>query len=120
MTDVFIDQRYAGSVESPEVFVKKIREERQRNKLSGAMNIAYRPELDEVHVETSKGRVRRPLIIVENGKSKFTQEYMRKIEKGEMTWKDLLKEGVIEYMDAAEEESAASLILKSIFSSNFF
>ena len=106
MTDVFIDQRYMGSVENPETFVKKVREERQKNKLSGTMNVAYRQELDEVHVETSKGRVRRPLIIVEDGKSKFTQEHMRKIEKGEMTWKDLLKDGVVECLDTAEEESA--------------
>lgn len=106
MTDVFIDQKFVGSVENPKVFAKKVREERQRGKISGAMNLAYRQELDEIHVETSKGRVRRPLIIVENGKSKFTAEHMRKLEKNEMTWKDLVKEGIIEYVDAAEEEGA--------------
>ena len=106
MTDVFIDQKYVGSVENQEVFTRKVREERQKGKISGTMNLAYRRELDEIHAETSKGRVRRPLIIVENGKSKFTTEHMRKIEKNEMTWKDLLKEGVIEYLDAGEEEGA--------------
>src|SRR3990167_2561219 len=104
MTDIFIDQKYVGSVDNPKIFTRKVREERQKGKISGTVNLAYREELDEIHVETSKGRVRRPLIIVENGKSKFTAEHMRKIEKNEMTWKDLLKEGVIEYLDAGEEE----------------
>ncbi len=106
MTDVFIDQKFVGSVEHPKVFAKKVREERQKGKISGTVNLAYKPELDEIHVETSKGRVRRPLIIVENGKSKFTAEHMKKIEKNEMTWKDLVKEGIIEYLDAGEEEGA--------------
>ncbi|MBS3143958.1 DNA-directed RNA polymerase subunit B [Candidatus Woesearchaeota archaeon] len=106
MTDVFIDQRFVGSVENPKVFAKKVREERQKGKISGTVNLAYKPELNEIHVETSKGRVRRPLIIVENGKSKFTAEHIKKIEKNEMTWKDLIKEGIIEYIDAAEEEGA--------------
>lgn len=106
MTDIFMDQRYIGSVEHAESFIKKVREERQKARISGNTNISYKRELDEIHVETSKGRVRRPLVIVEHGKSKLTPDVLKRLEKGEITWKDLLKEGVIEYLDAAEEESA--------------
>jgi DNA-directed RNA polymerase subunit B len=106
MTDVYIDERYVGSVDKPEDFVKKVRSERREGKVPALLNLRYDSVLDEVYVDLSKGRARRPLILVENGKSKLTKELMEAAIKNEITWKDLIDKGLIEYLDASEEENA--------------
>lgn len=105
MTDVFLDERFIGTIDNPIEFVNTIKKERRSNKLSDTLNILHNEKLDEILIETSKGRARRPVIIVENGKSKLTQEILAQLQKNEITWKDLLTKGVIEYIDAMEEES---------------
>jgi DNA-directed RNA polymerase subunit B' len=42
---------------------------------------------------------------VENGGSLLTDEHMQKVADGEMVWQDLINEGIIEYLDAEEEEN---------------
>jgi DNA-directed RNA polymerase subunit B' len=59
-----------------------------------------------VHVNTDVGRVRKPYIIVENGKSKFTPEIAEKLRKKEIDFNYLIRHGIIEYLDAEEEENA--------------
>ena len=106
MSDVFIDEKFVGIVDSGSEFASKLRKERQEGKLPNEINFYYDKKLDEVNLETSKGRARRPLIIVENGKSKLTQEMLEKCKNNEMSWNDLITNSIIEYLDASEEEKA--------------
>ncbi|MEM5843650.1 MAG: DNA-directed RNA polymerase subunit B [Candidatus Aenigmatarchaeota archaeon] len=106
MADIFLDGKYIGSTNEPEKLVEKIRNERRSGLISSQVNVVYYKELDEIRILTDPGRVRRPLIIVENGKPKLTQEHIEKLKRGEMKWDDLLKNGIIEYLDAEEEENA--------------
>jgi DNA-directed RNA polymerase subunit B len=106
MTDVFLDGRLVGKVNDPEKLVKEIRDKRRNGLISNQLNIAYHKHLEEVRILSDSGRTRRPLIVVENGKPKLTNEHIEKLKKGEMTWDDLLKTGIIEYMDAEEEENS--------------
>ena len=46
------------------------------------------------------------MIIVENGVPKLTEEHLKKLKSNELTWDGLVKEGIIEYLDAGEEEEA--------------
>ena len=105
MADIFIDGRYLGSTNEPEKLVNEIRTKRRNGVIPSEINIAYHEHLDEVKVLTDIGRVRRPLIIVENGKPKLTQEHIEKLKTGELHWDDLLKLGAIEHLDAEEEEN---------------
>ncbi len=105
MVDVYINDIYVGEVDNPKEFVKKLRQERRKGNLPASMNVFYDKEFNEVKIEISKGRARRPLIIVENGKPKLTEEHIEKLGK-ELKWDDLVKQGIIEYLDAAEEENA--------------
>ncbi len=104
--DVFFNGRFIGSVEKGSDFMKKVVNERRQNKLPIQLNIRLDKLVKTIYISTEVGRVLRPLIIVENGKNRMTEDYKNKVEKGEIGWKDLLEKGVIEYLDASEEENA--------------
>jgi len=87
-------------------FAAEIRRNRRQGLISGEVNVSYLKKLDEVHINTDKGRVRAPYIIVENGVSKFTPELKQKLESKEIDFNYLVRRGVIEYLDAEEEEDA--------------
>lgn len=103
---LYIDGEYQGKISNPEKFVEEIRKLRREGKLPKEINIAYLPFKEEVRITMDSGRVRRPLIVVENGKPKLTKDHIEKLRKGEISWNDLVEMGVIEYLDAEEEENA--------------
>ena len=82
MTEIFLDGRYIGETKEPEKYVNEIRGKRRTGLLSNQVNVAHHINLDEIKVLTDSGRVRRPLLIIENGKVKFTKEHLEKIKKG--------------------------------------
>src|SRR3989338_2012634 len=105
MSDVYLDEKYVGTVEHPKEFLKNFVEERRKQKVSSTINVSYEPEFDEVSIHTATGRVRRPLIIVENGKALLTEDHLKKLSSGDMRWQDLIEQAIIEYLDANEEEN---------------
>ena len=105
MAEVYLNSKFVGNVENPIEFVGKIREERRRGTIADNINIYYNEKSDEVQLESSKGRARRPLIIVKDGAPLLTEKHIKQLEKNEISWSDLVKQGIIEYLDAAEEEN---------------
>ena len=103
--DIYFNGKYIGDTEDPLKFIDDIRKKRRLNIISNQVNIAYYSYFNEVRISTEKGRVRRPLIIVENGKPKMTESIMKKIETGKADWSYLINHGIIEYIDAKEEEN---------------
>jgi len=106
---VFVDGCLIGYHRSPRNLVEEVRRARRKGEISSEINIAYfqRDEgNDEVYVNCDDGRVRRALIIVENGKPRLKPQDIEKIRIKEWTWEDLIKRGIIEYLDAEEEENA--------------
>ncbi|HII71629.1 TPA: DNA-directed RNA polymerase subunit B, partial [Candidatus Woesearchaeota archaeon] len=105
MTEVFLNSRFTGEVDDPQKFVSSLVEERRKGNVPFNVNVSYDEDSDTINVECSKGRLVRPLIVVKNGKPVLTDRHIQQLEKGELEWEDLLKQGVIEYVDAAEEEN---------------
>jgi len=105
MTDVFIDGKFIGTTNGPEKIVNDIRAKRRSGVISSQVNVAYHEQLGEVKILTDGGRVRRALIVVENGKPKLTSEHIQKLKTGMITWEELIKNGIIEFLDAEEEEN---------------
>ena len=106
---VFVDGRLIGYHRSPRNLVEEVRRVRRKGEISSEINIAYFHRdkgNDEVYVNCDDGRVRRALIIVENGEPRLKPEHIEKIRNKEWTWEDLIKSGIIEYLDAEEEENA--------------
>jgi DNA-directed RNA polymerase subunit B len=111
---VFVDGNIIGYCNAAPELVKTFREKRRDGEISTEVNITYfsklQTETEEVHVNCDEGRVRRPLIIVENGVPRLQPTHLEKIATAEWTWEDLVKNGLIEYLDAEEEENAYVVI----------
>ncbi len=105
MSEVYLNGKYAGEVDSGEEFATKIREERRRGAFSHTGNVYYDSKIDAVYVETGSGRTRRPLIVVKDSRPQLTERHLSSLQKGEISWNDLIEQGVIEFLDAAEEEN---------------
>jgi len=102
---VFIDGIPRGRVKEAAVFVKEVIDARRAGKISKHLNILNKPKEALVMIALEKNRVIRPVIIVQNSKSLLTQEVKDKLLSGEMNWQSLIDNGIIEYIDALEEES---------------
>jgi len=106
VSEVYLNGRFVGTVDNPHDFVGHVVGERRKGKITSNLNVLYDDISNEVYVESSKGRARRPLIVVKDGKPLITEQQIKQVEKGEMSWSDLVNQGAIEYLDAAEEENA--------------
>ncbi|MEM4725883.1 MAG: DNA-directed RNA polymerase subunit B, partial [Nitrososphaerales archaeon] len=107
---VFVEGKFIGFVEDGNTLVKNFRELRREGQIHPHVSIYYyvpkHPKASRrIYVNTSSGRVLRPLIVVKNGKPLLTSEHISKILTKELSWRDLLHSGVIELIDANEEEN---------------
>jgi DNA-directed RNA polymerase subunit B len=103
-TDVFYNGRFIGVANDALAFVGNIRKARRMGELPVEMSVKFEKFLDTVFLNSEEGRVIRPLIVVEGGASKLKNEHLEMIKAGSLTWSDLVKKGVIEYLDASEED----------------
>lgn len=108
---IFVDGSLIGYHNDPVSLVRAFRKARRHGEIDPEVNIVYYSEHKRkvspvIFVNCNVGRIRRPLIIIENGESKLTLEQITRLKKGEITFDDLILEGSIEYLDAEEEENA--------------
>lgn len=103
MADIFVNDVYKGTCTNGVEFVQNFRAKRRNGEIEGQYNIYYRRDLDYVYIEGTPGRIRRPLIVVENGASKLTDEMLEQLKNEELSFNDLIQKGIVEYIDAMEE-----------------
>lgn len=106
MADIFLNEIFIGNCNNSADFVNKFRNQRRNGKIRNEFNIYLDNELDFIYIENSPGRIRRPLIIVEKGLSKYTKDIRKKVENEELTFSNLVSNGIIEYLDTLEENDA--------------
>ena len=109
-TRVFVNGDLVGSHMDPEQLVEKVKEARRFGNISDSINIRHDEEMHEIIINCDDGRLRRPLIIMRNGQTMLTREHIERIREGSLAWKDLIKIGVMEWIDAEEEEDALVLV----------
>ncbi len=104
--DVFFNGRFIGMTANPDQFVGKARNARRKAELPREMSIRHEKESDVIMMSTEVGRVLRPIVIAESGISRLKDEHLVMLENDKIKFTDLIKDGVIEYIDAAEEDNA--------------
>ncbi|MBU2497054.1 MAG: DNA-directed RNA polymerase subunit B'' [Nanoarchaeota archaeon] len=106
MSDVFLNGKCVGRIVSAKDFVTILRERRRKGELPLETSISFDADKDAVFISTEVGRLLRPLIIVKDGKSMLEEGYKNEIKKASIGWKDLIRLGIVEFLDAAEEDNA--------------
>jgi len=101
---VFVDGALIGLVENPRSLVSQIRTMRRQGSISTEVNVSHKEFNNDVVIHTDRGRARRPLIVLSGGKPLITGEDVEKLRKNEIDFDTLVQRGLIELVDAEEEE----------------
>lgn len=110
-TKVFVNGVWQGVHRDPAQLVETIKRLRRCGDISYEVSVVRDVRERELRLFTDAGRVCRPLFIVEDQRLVLTKEDVAAIqltpEEGgnRKTWNDLVENGVIEYVDAEEEET---------------
>ncbi|PLB41524.1 DNA-directed RNA polymerase III core subunit RET1 [Aspergillus candidus] len=90
----------------PKYFLNAFRRLRRMGRISEFVSIYINHHQRAVHIATDDGRICRPLVIVENGKSKVSADHLVKLRDGSMQFDDFLAQGLVEYLDVNEENDS--------------
>jgi len=107
---IFVDGKLIGYHKDGEKLANSLRELRRSSKIHPHIGISiHQPEQEgatkRLYVNCNAGRVLRSLIVVKDGKSVLTQDLLDKVTKKLVSWNDLIRMGIIELVDANEEEN---------------
>jgi DNA-directed RNA polymerase subunit B len=105
---VFVDGCLVGYCMSADELVTELRTRRRNGQIPTEVNFAHFANQGgsrEVYINCDEGRVRRPLVVVEDGTPKLQEKHVEKIRSREWAWEDLINRGIIQYIDAEEEET---------------
>ncbi len=118
-TRVFVNGDLRGVHPNARKLVDDIRDRRRCGLISNQINIRFDEDMDEVIINCDEGRLRRPLLIVKNGRLCLTRKHVERIRESiegargdtnRVKWDDLFREGIVEWVDAEEEEDALILV----------
>ncbi|MGY5141750.1 MAG: DNA-directed RNA polymerase subunit B [Nitrosopumilus sp.] len=107
---IFVDGKLIGFYSDGEQLAESLRELRRNSKIHPHVGISFHTSEIEgstkrIYVNCNAGRVLRPLIIIKDNKPLLTSDLLDKISKKLISWNDLLRMGVLELIDANEEEN---------------
>ncbi|GAA5880832.1 hypothetical protein JCM8547_003753, partial [Rhodosporidiobolus lusitaniae] len=130
-TKVFVNGVWQGVHRDPAQLVSTIKSLRRRGDIADEVSIVRDVRERELRLFTDAGRVCRPLFVVEDQRLVLRREHVEALSKeddgadeveydedgneleregggaagGKMKWKDLIENGIVEYLDAEEEET---------------
>ncbi|KAJ1675373.1 DNA-dependent RNA polymerase II, partial [Spiromyces aspiralis] len=113
-TKIFVNGVWLGIHREANKLVPQLRQMRRETSLSFDISIVRDIREKELRIYTDEGRVCRPLFVVEDLRLKVTNDHINRLielneigggEEGE-GWQMLISDGVVEYLDAEEEETA--------------
>jgi len=110
-TRVFVDGKLLGYFNDGNKLAVTLRELRRTSSgIHPHVGVSFHATEQEgstkrIYINCNAGRVLRPLIIIKDGKSLLTKELLDKISNKLISWSDLIRMGVIELVDANEEEN---------------
>ena len=116
-TRVFLNGDLVGTSRDPQRLVAELRNRRRYGLIANTINVHYDTAMEEIIINCDEGRLRRPLLVLKDGKTVLTRKHLEAIRESladenhtGFTWDDLFGEGIIEWLDAEEEEDAYVLV----------
>lgn len=109
-TRIFVDGRLIGYHKDGGSLARTLRTQRRSTKIHSHIGVSFQDSTVDgatrrLYVNCNAGRVLRPLVVVQDGKSLLTQDLLEKVTGRTKNWTDLLQDGVLELVDANEEEN---------------
>jgi DNA-directed RNA polymerase III subunit RPC2 len=104
---VFVNGTPLALTRQPKVFLNSFRKFRRMGRVSEFVSIYINHHTNAVHIATDEGRICRPLIVVENQKSKVTKRSLESLRKGTMDFDDFLYRGLVEYVNEENDSNIA-------------
>ena len=93
-----------GLHKNPTKLVNQFKRRRRQGRIRSEVSIRHDSENRDVFINTDRGRILRPLLVLEDGDLNLSKESLENIRSGEWTFNDLVSNGVVEWVDAEEEE----------------
>ena len=84
--------------------VRHFKSARRRGAIPSEVSIRYDNENRDIFINTDKGRILRPLLILYDGTPRLTNDHLIALRSGDLTFKQLVIDGIVEWVDAEEEE----------------
>ena len=103
-TRVYVNGDLIGLHDKPKELAEEVRQRRRSGLLSHEVNVRFDDNMNEIIINCDEGRLRRPLLVVRHGKTMLTHKHVDEMRSSKMKWSDLIREGVVEWIDAEEEE----------------
>jgi len=103
---VFLNGRYIGFHGDTPLLLYSLRKLRRIGMLNEYVSVFWETNVRNVIISTDSGRVCRPFTVIETGKKKIRKYYESLVQKGVLTWKDLLINGFLEFLDINEQNNA--------------
>ena len=112
-TKVFVNGCWVGISKEPYELFTALKQQKYSGIINIYTSIIFNYNTNEIRICNESGRVTRPVLRVRNNNVLITNDVMRKLNKKEIDWDDLLTntcidESIIEYIDPDEQQ--ASLI----------
>ncbi len=107
---IFVDGRLIGYYKDGNELAESLRTLRRSSKIHPHVGVSFHQSgidgsTKRLYANCNAGRVLRPLIIIKDGKPLLTSDHLDKISKKLLSWTDLLRMGILEMIDANEEEN---------------
>ncbi|KAF2097343.1 putative DNA-directed RNA polymerase III subunit RPC2 [Rhizodiscina lignyota] len=103
---IFINGTPIALTRQPKQFLDNFRGVRRMRRVSEFVSIFINHHHCAVHIATDEGRICRPLIIVQNGRSRVNISSLDSLRRGTMDFDDFLARGLVEYLDVNEENES--------------
>ncbi|KAK5058604.1 DNA-directed RNA polymerase III core subunit ret1 [Exophiala bonariae] len=103
---VLLNGTPVASTRQSSLFLSSFRRLRRSGRISEFVSIFVNHHHNTIQIATDEGRICRPLIIVEDKKSKVTKRYLKSLRQGSMDFDDFLARGLVEYLDVNEENDS--------------
>eukprot|EP00439_Symbiodinium_sp_Y106_P082994 s167_g22.t1 len=103
---VFLNGIWVGMHKNPAELRNTLQSLRRRKDVDSEVSIQQDLKNNEIRISSDCGRCSRPLYIVDYERQKvlINRTHVDKVKSGEWEWGTLMREGLIEYLDAEEEE----------------